>query len=89
MDQQLQQRFDEMQDHITALQQLLLAQTLALDAIDRQATCTVLDILHGQSDGALNQGRNRQAIRLDGLACAIREGLADAGSEGRNAPPTQ
>lgn len=61
------ERIGELQDQIYAIQQLLLAHIHAFDDVSRDATDETFAIVRHQADSALATGRNRVAIRLDGM----------------------
>jgi hypothetical protein len=61
------QRIDELQDQVYALQQLLLAHIQAFDDVSRDATDVTFAVAGHLSRSTLAAGRNRVAIRLDGM----------------------
>ncbi|MFO6448646.1 hypothetical protein ACLBKU_16040 [Erythrobacter sp. NE805] len=61
------QRIEELQDHVYALQQLLLSHILAFDAVDREATDATFDIALSQADATLTDGRARVTIRIEAM----------------------
>lgn len=61
------QRIEELQDHVYALQQLLLSHILAFDAVDREATDATFEIAVSQADVALTDGRTRVTIRIGAM----------------------
>ena len=61
------QRIEELQDHVYALQQLLLSHILAFDAVDREATDATFDIARSQSDAALADRRALVTIRIEAM----------------------
>lgn len=61
------QRIEELQDHVYALQQLLLSHILAFDAVDREATDATFEIAVSQADTALADRRALVAIRIGAM----------------------
>lgn len=61
------QRIEELQDHVYALQQLLLSHILAFDAVDREATDATFDIAQSQSDAALADRRVLVTLRIEAM----------------------
>ncbi|GAM04842.1 hypothetical protein MBENS4_1840 [Novosphingobium sp. MBES04] len=71
MNRSLEQEVERLREQVYALQQLLLAQVVAFDHVDRQATDSALDNARIQSASMVGNNRAHAAHRLDGLIKAV------------------
>lgn len=73
MSQPIEQRVQELENQVRALQQLLLSLVLAFDEVDGEAIGATFEIALTQLDAALDQGRDPIARRLAAMIESVQK----------------